>query len=122
MQPIQSSILSPLGITASQLAIGELYFVVSYLDDECLLPVVDSLIFLGRNIDGEDENELCFQDAESYEQGNVYPDTTSSDVKVVVTGLEPPPNLFGLDGALDELARCLERRKAKRNKKLEGLD
>ena len=53
-------------VPAESLRSGNIYFVVSYLDESLLVPVVETLVFLGRDILREGGNRLFFQDAESY--------------------------------------------------------
>lgn len=110
-----SQTLSPLGVPASRLTVGGLYFVVSYLDEECIIPIVDSLIFLGRNLEGHSEKALYFQDAASHRESGPYPNAhnETATVTVVDSDSDLPPNLFELEGVLDELARCAQRKKHK---------
>jgi hypothetical protein len=115
MGPDQSAMLSSMGVDASRLVVGRMYLAISYLDDDCLVPVVESLVFLGRNVDGEDEHALYFQDAESHREHGAFPNVQGGDARIVVTGPTPPPNLFELDGAVDELSRCAERTRRTRS-------
>lgn len=52
----------------NKFVVGELYFLLHYLDDSCAVPVITSLIFLGMNLEEKmGETDLWFfQDAESY--------------------------------------------------------
>jgi hypothetical protein len=61
-------VLSPLGISVSRLAIGDVYFLVSYLDEAKRLPVIESLIYIGNDLGGEIDGSLYFQDVESYHE------------------------------------------------------
>lgn len=106
-------VLSPMRVSTKKLTIGNFYFSVCYLDDECVVPEIESLIYIGRNLGGEQDGSLYFQDAQSFVRVGAFPNTSSADVRVTVTGTEPPPNLFELDGMVDELTRCLLRRGAK---------
>lgn len=102
-------VLSPLGVAASDLFVGEVYFVVAYIDQEKTIPTIDSLVFIGRNLLGETDGSLYFQDVESHaEHGPMK--AIDSDATIVVTEAQPPPNLFRLEGVLDELSRCKMRR------------
>lgn len=59
---------------ASNLSEGWLYFMLSYTDGDSLFPVIDPMIYLGKNIDTEDpEDRWYFQDAESYALYGAYP-------------------------------------------------
>ncbi len=56
-------------VSATDLRVGEVYFNVQFEDDKLHIPVVEPLIFLGRNLDEGDTNFLYFQDFESYAMG-----------------------------------------------------
>ena len=109
-------ILSPLGVSASQLKIGNLYFIVAYIGPGVLWPEIDSLVYLGENVTGDDPGTLFFQDASSYSSLGPFPGVVDEDIYVLTTGSQPPPNLFELNGVLDELSRCAARQfRAARN-------
>jgi hypothetical protein len=103
-------VLSPLGVSVSKLAIGDLCFSVSYLDEAKRLPVVESLVYIGKDLGGESDGSLYFQDVDSYYVSGPLTSfaTYSADVDahITTTGPVPPRNLFGFDGLLDELSRC----------------
>ena len=101
--------LSPLGVSASQLEVGKIYFIVAYTGTGLLWPEIDSLIYLGENVTGDDPATLFFQDANSYSSLGPFPQIVNEDIYVLTTGPEPPPNLFELNGVLDELSRCAAR-------------
>jgi len=114
-------VLSPLGISVSRLAIGDVYFLVGYLDEAKRLPVVETLIYIGNDLGGEIDGSPYFQDVESYHVSGplTSPETQSVDIDahIMTPGTVPPKNLFGFDGLLDELSRCGARvRRAKRAK------
>jgi hypothetical protein len=47
--------------------VGGLYFMINYSDPRLLFPTPMSMIFIGKNIDGEDgPNSWYFQDTDSY--------------------------------------------------------
>ena len=103
-------LLSPKGIPASQLEVGRTYFSVAYTDKWMVMPVIDSLVFIGRDLRGKRDGTLYFQDAASHERDGPMPLRPSGNFNVVTTEPEPPPNLFDIDGVIDELSRCLARR------------
>ena len=54
-------------VTASLLKEGEVYFSVQFADEDMLVPIMETLVFAGRKLDPNDEeNHLYFQDVESY--------------------------------------------------------
>ena len=59
-------------VEVDELAVGNVYFRLSYLDDRMLVPQLVPLVFVGRGLDGADGDEAgrCFfQDAGSYFAG-----------------------------------------------------
>ena len=59
-------VLSSLSISAADLRIGEVYFFVGCSDEAHLVPIVQSLIYIGRNLAGESDGSFYFQDSQSY--------------------------------------------------------
>ena len=45
------------------------YFMVQFIDDEMLIPVMEPVTYIGRDLEPEDLSQLYFQDAESYMAG-----------------------------------------------------
>jgi len=52
-------------VQPSDLIEGETYFAVQFLDDQMLVPKLDPLVFVGRNLEPGDAGRLYFQDAAS---------------------------------------------------------
>jgi hypothetical protein len=99
-------ILSPLGVPASELEPGGNYFIVTHIPGGLPWPNVESLVYLGENVTGEDPGKLVFQDTGSYCEVGPYPNNTSGDIYLVTTERDTlPPNLFDLNGVLDQLNR-----------------
>jgi hypothetical protein len=93
-------------VTADNLRSGEVYFSVSYVDEDLLIPVVETFVFLGRDFYKEDVDSLFFQRAESYFAGG--PRGHDAD-GLLAAAPEELNNMFELSGAVDALARCAER-------------
>ena len=102
-------------VRAEELKIGDTYFKVAYADNDLTIPLVDSVTFIGRNLDDDEEDTLYFQDVESYRSG----------IRITDTDVEPdaavfycsPANqlraMFDFQGALEELMKCSIRRNNK---------
>ncbi len=89
---------------------GEVYFSVQYVDKEMLIPVVETLVCLGKDTTGTNENRLHFQDVESYRRG-IRRKAASANVgnfQSIVDG--KAKHIFEYEKALDELLRCALRR------------
>src|SRR5438034_8625486 len=59
-------------VSADELEVGTVYFTVQFLDDKMLVPTVETLVFVGWNLGG-DEGVAYFQNAESHRDGVRYP-------------------------------------------------
>lgn len=62
----------PSPVSASELRVGEIYFAVNYVDTEMLVPTVETVVFIGRNLESEDAGQVYFQDIESNREGVAY--------------------------------------------------
>jgi hypothetical protein len=49
-------------VSPEELKIGETYFAVLFLDDDGLVPTLEPKIFIGRDLEPEDDGKLYFQD------------------------------------------------------------
>ena len=107
--------LKPYGefASASDLAEGETYFIVHFLDDRMLVPELRPLVFIGRDRAPEDANMLYFQDAGSYIAGVRYESATSTTEAEFHTVDQNTPFVFEFEGALEVLLRCSLKRKAR---------
>ena len=88
---------------------GELYFSVSYVDDEMVKPILLSLVFIGRNLEPGDQDHYYFQDLESYAAGVRYATASEEAPATFHTG-DIVKSIQLYDQALDELLRCSLRR------------
>ena len=96
-------------VERDQLVEGELYFSVTYVDDQMVMPILLSLVFVGRNLEPGDQDECYFQDLDSYAAGVRY--ATASEEEPATFHRGDIINSIQLyDRALDELLRCSLRR------------
>lgn len=99
-------------ITADELKEGAVYFSVTYADDRMLIPTVETLVFIGRNLEPGDSGQVYFQDINSYQMGFRYELVREDDYARFSTGSENELNhLFEYERALEELMRCSLRRR-----------
>jgi hypothetical protein len=89
---------------------GHLYFSVSYVDADLLMPILLSLVFIGRNLEPGDDDEHYFQDLDSYAAGVRY-GKTSEDAPATIHHGDIINSVQLYDQALDELLKCSLRRK-----------
>src|SRR5437870_5785774 len=107
-------------VVSTDLREGEVYFAVNYVDDDMLIPIIETLVFLCKNLKPDDVGKAYFKDVESYCQGLPYDcDEDKSSTEVDVNGgsasfYSGPENelhhIFKYEQALEELMRCLLRR------------
>jgi hypothetical protein len=100
-------------VTASELYDGEVYFSVTFVDDEMLIPVVDPVVLIGRNLEEGDVDSVYFQDADSFRRGIRYRVNGDGDA-TFYSGPETEINhIFEYEPALDVLLACAFRRRSR---------
>jgi|SRR5689334_351447 hypothetical protein len=99
-------------VEASTLKTGTVYFFLNYTDSEMLIPTLEPMVFVGRNLEPSDREQVYFQDLDSYQQGIRYESASSESEATFSAGSETEINhVFEYEHALDELMRCSLRRK-----------
>jgi hypothetical protein len=103
-------------VSAGDLKEGEVYFAVNYVDDNMLIPTLETLVFVGRNLDPNDVEtdvrKVYFQDVESYLRGIRRNSPSDGDQAMFSCGPESQvSHIFKYEHALDELMRCALRRR-----------
>jgi hypothetical protein len=91
-------------VTGQELRVGETYFSVTYLDEHLTIPVVEPVVFIGRNLSPGDSDSFYFQDAESHRNGVPFPSDCT------VCGVEDFGHIFVYERALESLMLCSLRR------------
>jgi hypothetical protein len=100
-------------LSAEKLAEGEVYFTVHFVDDEMLIPTMDTLVFIGRDLEAEHGGNLYFQDVGSYRDGVRYSTATSDDRATFIMESVDKPWIFDFEQALEMLMACsLKRQRA----------
>jgi hypothetical protein len=98
-------------VTSSELRKGEVYFAVNYVDDEMQVPVIRTLVFIGKDLEPQDSGQVYFQDVESYREGFRYGSEVTDEWARFETGSENEvSHIFHYERALEELMRCSLRR------------
>jgi hypothetical protein len=59
-------------ISHELLEVGEVYFALRFVDEEILVPILEPIVFIGRNLARGDTDRVYFQDAVSYRDGVRY--------------------------------------------------
>jgi hypothetical protein len=97
-------------VSSTELREGQVYFAVNFVDDEMLIPMMETVVFVGRNLKPEDVGSVYFQDVESYGEGIRW--GSPHEWAKFQTGSENEVNhIFDYERALDVLMWCSLRRK-----------
>jgi hypothetical protein len=99
-------------IPPEELKCGETYFAVLYVDDDGVVPSLEPLVFIGRDLEPGDEGKVYFQDYSSYRDGVRFETATADDGVIFHTGREK--HVFDYEHALDVLMACALRRRKTR--------
>lgn len=100
-------------ISADELKEGSVYFFVNFVDEEMLIPVMGTVIFIGENLEPGDANRVYFQDIDSFNRGVRYNDEGDGDYAQFQTGSKNElGHVFDYEHALDQLLACSLRRKS----------
>ena len=91
---------------------GEVYFSIQYADENLLIPLLETLVFAGRNLDNGNVDLLYFQDVESYRQGLRYGSSGSEGANFQLAREGKANHIFEYEHALNELMKCSLRRRA----------
>ena len=98
-------------ISADQLREGEVYFFLTFLDDKMLIPTMETVAFVGRNLEPGDEDRVYFQDIESFARGVRYETALEDNPAVFHCGSQKElGHVFDFQHALDQLLACAVRR------------
>lgn len=93
-------------VIAESLMQGEIYFAISFSDMTMSIPSLTPLVYLGRKLEPDEDDDLYFQDLDSYLHGARFGTPTEYPGATIV--LEPPtgPQVYEYDRALDQILLC----------------
>jgi hypothetical protein len=101
-------------VSGSELKEGVVYFSVGYVDQALLIPTVEAVVFIGRDLEPGDSGRAYFQDFESHARGVRYGVASEEDGARFFMGPEGKTgHIFEYQRALEELMRCSLRREKK---------
>lgn len=97
---------------------GHLYFMYAYDDENLRVPSIESLVFVGKNLEKGEDETWYFQDALSYELLGSYPEFTKNvnkkgNVTIHTFSDVDVHRIKDLKGLMEELKECLLRRGGK---------
>jgi hypothetical protein len=100
-------------VRSNDLRQGETYFALTYADSEMLTPTIETLVFIGKNLEPDDTDEAYFQDLNSFQEGVTYNWGTQDEVGTFFSGPSNALNhIFTYEELLNELMKCSLRRTA----------
>jgi len=108
--------LKPYAVPVSDHTLGEgsVYFLVRFADDAMLIPEMDTVVYIGKNLEGESEDRYHFQDLASYQaRGRLDPKQCDGPATLFNCGIDELSGVYEFEAALEILMRCSLRRKAK---------
>lgn len=98
-------------VAASELREGSIYFFVNFVDEEMLIPTMDTVVYIGENLEPGDENRVYFQDIGSFHRGVRYDGEGDGDLAVFQSGSKNEiGHVFDFEHGLDVLLACSVRR------------
>jgi hypothetical protein len=99
-------------VEAAALRPGRIYFSLTYADEAELVPMLEPMVFIGRDLMPDDVGQLYFQDVTSYQEGIRFDaDPDEEEATFVVGPADEIDDVFEFDAAVDELVRCAARRR-----------
>ena len=96
-------------VPVDQLEPGVIYFAVDFYEDEMLTPVMEPKVYIGRDLDPEEEG-CYFQDLDSYNDGIRFASSTPEDDVLFEIGIEN--RVYDYEEALEILMACSLRRRS----------
>ena len=100
-------------ISVGALEVGVTYFSVQFVDERGLIPVMETLVFVGRDVAEDGQVLLRFQDVESYHAGVQFDAPDTADAVFYSQPADHVKHIFEFDKALDRLLACSIRRSAR---------
>jgi hypothetical protein len=94
-------------VLVTELKEGSVYFSVTFVDDNMLIPAMETIVFVGRALNKNDTDGIYFQDVDSYRRGVRYNSATDDDHATFFKCSEDElNNIFEFEHALEVLMRC----------------
>jgi hypothetical protein len=98
-------------VPANRLREGSVYFSVTFVDEEMLIPTMETVVFIGRNLEPGGVGQLYFQDVDSHRRKIRYGAVAEDEHAIFFAGPENEINhIFEYERALELLMLCSLRR------------
>ena len=105
----EKRLLKPYAVSvkSESLTVGDVYYKVSFADQEMTIPIMLTVIFAGKDLDEGDNGIYYFQDYDSYQEGERYGIDDSLKHAVFYTcGDRELGGVYQFEDALDILLHC----------------
>ena len=98
-------------VSTETLREGSVYFCVGFADDAMLIPQMETLVFLGKNLERESEERYYFQDIGSYQaSGPLDPTRRDQQATFFKCSARELSGIYEFEPAIEILMRCSLRR------------
>jgi len=98
-------------VTPSELREGSVYFALQFVDEELLIPSLEPVVFIGKDLNPGDVGHLYFQDMDSHRQGVRHQSAANSSAAQFYRQPEAEVrHIFEYERALEGLMACSLRR------------
>lgn len=99
-------------VSAGELIEGSVYFSVGFVDDAMLIPQMETLVFIGKNLEEEPGDLYYFQDIRSYQaSGRLDPKRSDGPATYFRCSVNELKGIYEFERLLEILMRCSLRRK-----------
>lgn len=101
-------------MSPADLVENTIYFSVGFVDDQLMVPELEPLVFVGRNLRSGESDVLYFQDIESYRQGSRFgvPVAAGASPGHFTCFDEQDVDVYDYEHALDLLLACSLRQRS----------
>lgn len=89
-------------VSANNLVVGSTYFILSFIDEDMVVPVLDTVNFLGASLGSDGLRRFRFQDSVSYR------DSSNNTAEIAACPSEAPTITHFLECAEGELSGVFE--------------
>jgi hypothetical protein len=97
-------------VPVDQLQPEEVYFIVSFLDEEMRVPELRPVVFFGRNLESEEPGKIYFQDYQSFAAGVRYDSGGEAEFQSFFP--DQSSGVCEYEKAFEVLMRCSLRRRS----------
>jgi hypothetical protein len=103
-------------ISEYELKDNSIYYIVNFVDEEMIIPTMDTVVFIGKNLEDDEVDSYYFQDIDSYNDGVKYiPGNNDSYGEFFVCSKKELNGVYDFEHALERLMHCFLRQQSKKH-------